>query len=52
MAERAGGIRLEVYRRPGFMEGGLGVRRAPEPGYFAGFEAQADPDPFDDWDDE
>ena len=50
MAERAGGIRLEVYRRPGFVEGGLSVRRAPEPGYFAGLEASADPDPYDDWD--
>ena len=48
MAERAGGIRLEVYRRPGFMEGGLSVRRAPEPGYYAGFDSGHDPDPWDD----
>lgn len=51
VAERAGGISLEVYRRPGFA-GGIGVRPSPEPGHFAGFESYSDPDPYDDWDDE
>jgi hypothetical protein len=52
-ARAAGGIELELYRRPGFT-GGKAVRRSTEGGGGAGFEisetdgyAYADPEPFD-----
>ena len=43
----AGGIELEVYRRPGFLST-TAVRRS-EVGYGgSGFEVQADPEPYED----
>lgn len=43
-ARAAGGIELEVYRRPGFA-GGKAVRRASGGGYAQGFAVERDPEP-------
>jgi hypothetical protein len=45
-AERAGGVTLEKYRRPGFV-GGPAVRQATTGGYASGFEIASDPEPSD-----
>lgn len=43
-AERAGGLTLERYHRPGFT-GGRAVRQATTGGHASGFEIEADPEP-------
>jgi hypothetical protein len=48
-ARAAGGIELEVYRRPGFT-GGIGVRRSKVDGDCYGIQTSYDPDPPDDED--
>jgi hypothetical protein len=50
-ARAAGGVDLEVYRRPGFT-GGLAVRRSSDGAGGSGFPIDLDPEPFDDEDDE
>ena len=50
-ARAAGGIDLELYRRPGFT-GGLGVRRVAEGGGYATSSLQIDPEPYEDSDDD
>lgn len=46
-ARAAGGVELEVYRRPGFVRG-KAVRRSNVGDGGSGFEIERDPDPFDD----
>lgn len=44
----AGGVPLEIYRRPGF-EAGRGVRRADGDGAGGGIPFDPDPYPYEDW---
>jgi hypothetical protein len=46
-ARAAGGVELEVYRRPGFVRGAA-VRRSNVGDGGSGFSIESDPDPFDD----
>lgn len=45
-ARAAGGIDLEVYRKPGFT-GGMAIRRSFDGAGGSGFEIEADPEPWD-----
>lgn len=49
-AKAAGGIELEVYRKPGFLAG-IGVRRSEASAHAQGWETAADPDP-EEWEDQ
>lgn len=46
-ARAAGGVDLELYRRPGFT-GGLAVRRSSDGSGGAGVPIERDPEPWDD----
>jgi hypothetical protein len=48
-ARAAGGVELEVYRRPGFVTG-MAVRRADADGGGSGVAVERDPEPYEDED--